>query len=139
MEPTAILWPMLAMMALALTMTGAIGLARNIALKRGTVRLKVFKTFSEPGEPERLLAMRRNLANLYELPTVFVALCLTAYAAGIVDGTTVALAWAFVASRVVHSSIHVTTNNVVHRFLAFVVGVTVVIVMLVRIAIRLAA
>jgi len=139
METTAILWPMLAMMALTLTVTGAIGLARNIALKKGTVSLRVYKTFSEPGEPERLLAMRRNLANLYELPTIFIALCLTAYAADIVDGWQVGLAWAFVVSRVVHTLIHVTTNNILHRFLVFVTGVTVVIVMLVLIAVKLAA
>lgn len=138
MEPTAILWPMLAMMTLTLTVTGALGLARNIALKRGTVGLRVFRTFSEPGEPERLLAMRRNLANLYELPTIFIALCLTAFAAGLVNEVLVGLAWAFVASRAVHSAIHVTTNNVLHRFLAFVTGVTLVLVMLVLVAVRLA-
>jgi hypothetical protein len=138
MEPTAILWPMLAMMTLTLSVTGTLGLARNIALKRGTVSMRVFRTFSEPGEPERLLAMRRNLANLYELPTVFVALCLTAYVANLVDGLLVGLAWAFVASRLVHTLIHVTTNNVLHRFLAFVTGVTLVLVMLVLVAVRLA-
>jgi hypothetical protein len=138
MEPTAILWPMLAMMTLTLTVTGALGLARNIALKRGTVSLRVFRTFSESGETERLLAMRRNLANLYELPTIFIALCLTVFVAGLVNEVLVGLAWAFVASRVVHSAIHVTTNNVLHRFLVFVSGVTMVLVMLVVVAVRLA-
>ena len=101
--------------------------------------MRVFRTFSEPGETERLLAMRRNLANLYELPTIFISLCLTAFVAGLVNGVLVGLAWAFVASRAVHSAIHVTTNNVLHRVLAFVSGVTLVLVMLVLVAVRLAS
>jgi hypothetical protein len=32
---------------------------------------------------------------------------------------TLVLAWAFVASRLVHSFIHVGANNVVHRLFAF--------------------
>jgi len=31
----------------------------------------------------------------------------------------IALAWAYVALRVVHSLIHITYNHVLHRFLAF--------------------
>jgi hypothetical protein len=36
-----------------------------------------------------------------------------------VSGTALALAWAFVALRALHSLIHVTYNRVVHRFAAY--------------------
>jgi hypothetical protein len=126
---------MVALMALTLVMTVALGLARNLAVLSGRVSIKVFATFSEPGETRGLMVLRRNVANLYELPTIFYGLCLTAFAANVVDGTTVALAWAFVTTRVIHTTIHVTTNNVLHRFLVFATGVTLVAVMLIMVTV----
>jgi hypothetical protein len=137
MESTSVLIPMLTLMGFTLVVTLSIGVARNIAVMTGRVRIKVFATFSEPGETEGLLAMRRNLANLYELPTIFYALCLTAFAAGVADSVTLGLAWAFVATRIVHTAIHITYNNVLHRFLVFATGVTIVAVMIIRIAAHL--
>jgi len=138
MENVAVLVPMLALMAATIVVTVWLGVARNVAVLTGRVSIKVFATFDEPGETKALMALRRNVANLYELPTIFYALCLTAFAVGASDGVTVALAWAFVASRVVHSAIHLTYNNVLHRFLAYAAGVTVVAVMLVRVAMAVA-
>jgi hypothetical protein len=134
MEPTAVLIPMFTLMVFSIVMTVTLGMSRNVAVLTRRVRIKVFATFSEPGETEALLAIRRNVANLYELPTIFYALCLTAYSAGVADSATVMLAWIFVASRVVHSSIHITYNNVLHRFLVFAFGLVIVAVMLIRIA-----
>jgi hypothetical protein len=49
------------------------------------------------------------------------------------------LAWAYVATRLVHSMIHVTTNRVRHRFVIFSVGVAVLIAMWVLVVARLVA
>ncbi len=134
MEPTAILIPMFTLMAFTMVMILTLGVFRNVAILSGRVQIKVFKSFSEPGETEGLLAIRRNVANLFELPVIFYALCLTAFAAGVTDQTTVALAWVFTGSRLVHSAIHITYNSVLHRFLVFAAGLAVVAVMLIRIA-----
>ncbi len=137
MEPTAVLTPMLTMIGFTLFVIVSLGVTRNIAVLSGRVRIKVFATFSEPGEPEGMIALRRNVANLFEVPTLYYALCLTAFATGTVDSTTVTLAWIFVASRVVHTAIHITYNNVLHRFLVFALGVAIIVVMLIRIAARM--
>jgi hypothetical protein len=134
MDPTAVLVPMFALMAFTMVMILTLGVSRNVAVWSGRVRIKVFKSFSEPGETEGLLAIRRNVANLFELPVIFYALCLTAFATGAVDGTTVALAWGFAVSRLIHSAIHISYNNVLHRFLVFAAGLIIVAVMLIRIA-----
>jgi len=60
-----------------------------------------------------------NFRNLFETPMLFVAALLTVYAAALTSLPYVALAWAYVAFRVVHSAIHCTYNNVRHRFYAF--------------------
>jgi len=45
------------------------------------------------------------------------------------DMVFVVLAWMFVASRLVHAYIHTTSNKVLRRFQAFVVGVLILAVM----------
>jgi hypothetical protein len=134
MAPTSILVPMFTLMAFTLVMILTLGLFRNVAVLTGRVRIKVFTTFSEGGETEGLLAIRRNVANLFELPVIFYALTLTAFITNNADSTAVALAWAFTVSRVIHSSIHITYNNVLHRFLVFAVGLIIVAAMLIRLA-----
>jgi len=57
-----------------------------------------------------------NLANLFELPVVFYALCLYLFVTGSVDDTYLAAAWAFFGLRVMHSFVHCTFNRVIVRF-----------------------
>ncbi len=57
-----------------------------------------------------------NLANLFELPVVFYALCLYLYVTGSVDGVYLAAAWVFFGLRVMHSIVHCTFNRVIVRF-----------------------
>jgi hypothetical protein len=63
-----------------------------------------------------------NFRNLFELPVLFYFALVVADRLGRVDGVSVALAWLFVALRIVHSGIHVTYNRVMHRFIAYVAG-----------------
>lgn len=72
----------------------------------------------------------RNFINLCELPVLFYALAALSYATGqAVDGLQLTLAWVFVASRYVHTLIHVTTNTMALRFLAHRIGAGVLIAM----------
>ena len=53
------------------------------------------------------------------LPMLFFVACLTYLVIGCVNEFALALAWIYVALRVVHSAIHVTYNRVRHRLIAF--------------------
>jgi hypothetical protein len=57
--------------------------------------------------------------NLLEVPMLFYVAGLTCYVAGKVDGVVLAVAWAYVALRTVHSLIQVTYNDVMHRLTVF--------------------
>jgi hypothetical protein len=57
-----------------------------------------------------------NLKNLFELPTLFYALCLVLYAVGRVDPLGLFAAWWFVAFRYAHSVVHCTFNHILLRF-----------------------
>ncbi|BAW79852.1 hypothetical conserved protein [Candidatus Nitrosoglobus terrae] len=63
-----------------------------------------------------------NFSNLFEVPVLFYALCAIALATSHIPNWLPSLAWLFVILRVVHSLIHCTYNNVMHRFLLFMLG-----------------
>ena len=57
--------------------------------------------------------------NLLELPMLFYVVCIVLYVTAGASTVTIALAWAFVVLRVVHSAIHLTYNRVLHRLAVF--------------------
>ncbi len=60
-----------------------------------------------------------NYANLFEAPVLFYLAILVTLILMVQDSIIVVLAWVYVASRFVHSFIHVTYNRVMHRFWTF--------------------
>ena len=60
-----------------------------------------------------------NYNHLHEAPTVFYAIAILLALIGEGDGSNAALAWAYVALRVIHSLIQVTINKVMLRFAVF--------------------
>lgn len=71
-------------------------------------------------EPARLAAA--NFSNQFETPVLFFALVLIAIHVGTTGYVMAALAWAFVATRVVHTLIHTGTNRLQQRALVFAAG-----------------
>ncbi|MDX2417171.1 MAG: MAPEG family protein [Xanthomonadales bacterium] len=61
-----------------------------------------------------------NYSNLFELPTLFYLAILVTLTLLVQDRILVVLAWLFVFSRYLHSFIHVSYNNVMHRFSVFI-------------------
>lgn len=73
-----------------------------------------------------------NLKNLFELPTIFYALCLYLHATGRVDSAYLAAAWAFFVFRVLHSAVHCTVNVVILRFWLYAIAALALWFMVVR-------
>ena len=71
------------------------------------------------GRLERTQAAE-NFRNLFEVPVLFYLLCVALALNGGSTPGFVAAAWAYVGLRTLHSTIHVTYNRVMHRFLAYV-------------------
>ena len=78
-----------------------------------------------------------NYNHLHEQPTVFYALMLYVFAMGQVDSFYLGLAWIYVAIRVVHSLVQITSNSVNLRFGLFVLASLSLIVMALRAAAQL--
>jgi hypothetical protein len=83
--------------------------------------------------PDDVRQAADNYNHLMEQPTIFYAMAIVAYLAGQSNELTGALAWGYVALRVLHSLLQVTINAVPIRFLLFalstfaLMGLTVVV------------
>ena len=117
MEETAILSPMLALAFLTFVI-GAL-----VPIRRFSKKHKLTQADFELGESARVPAVvslpNRNFASLFEAPVLFYPAMLAFYVTATADAVAVGLAWAYVALRAVHSIVHVTSNIVRWRALAF--------------------
>jgi len=112
------LYPMLALMLWTLCVAGYLLTLRILAVRKGTVSIGYFRLYpADQAAPPRVLAAARHYDNLFQVPVLFYLACVTSLALGLSGPT--ALAWGFVALRLVHSFIHMGYNNVVHRLIAF--------------------
>ncbi|HUE46479.1 MAG TPA: MAPEG family protein [Aestuariivirgaceae bacterium] len=121
MTDAAMIAPVFVHVVLVVALVIATGRGRVAAVKAGEVTLKDIALDSSRW-PERLRKLSNNYQNQFELPVLFYAGVALLIATGLADGISLVFAWGFVASRLVHSFIHVGTNNVVHRLYAFGAG-----------------
>lgn len=97
------------------------GRARVRVARAGKVRLKDI-ALNSSAWPDEVRKLSNNYDNQFQLPVLFFALLPLMILLVKVDWFTVALAWVFIASRIVHSLIHTGDNVVVRRFQAFLLG-----------------
>lgn len=116
---TAILWPAFALFALTMVSVARLARMRFAAAKAGRVDARFYKVFKGEGEPAELAAASRNVVSLHEMPTLFYAGTAIAFAAGEAGALLVTFGWAYVAFRLAHSAVHVTSNKLMWRFRAF--------------------
>lgn len=114
--------PMGAMALLTFIVLGFIPATRFRAVSARQVTADDFKLGESPRVPPHVAVTNRNFMNLLELPMLFYVAGLMYYVAGRVDETALALAWAYVGLRAIHSAIHLSYNNVIHRLSAYAVS-----------------
>ena len=73
--------------------------------------------------PDSARLAAANFSNQFETPVLFFALILIAIHVGATGYVMAALAWAYVATRVIHTLIHTGTNQLQQRAIVFAVGV----------------
>jgi len=82
--------------------------------------------------PAKAQWVAENYNHLHEQPVIFYALMFYLQLTGQGDSLALQLAWAYVAIRVLHSLVQVTSNKVMIRFPLFALGSIVLIIMGVR-------
>lgn len=119
MHSADILYPMFGLVALTFIVLLQIPITRFRAGFAGKVTASDFRLGESADVPDSVRLPNRNYMNLLELPVLFYVACLALYVSDRADAVVVALAWAYVGLRALHSLIHLTYNHVIHRLSAF--------------------
>ena len=120
MNNAAIFWPVIIQALVTLYLYIPMSARRIQSVKSGTSKASDYRLIEK--EPEDVRQMTRAIANQYETPILFYAVCLSAYVtqnAGIVMLT---LAWIYVAVKCVHVFVHATSNRLRIRRPIFMVS-----------------
>src|SRR5262245_57383776 len=138
MNPVGILYPVVAMALLTAIVWLAMLLVRERHMKLHAI---------VPNDmPTRVLADAKfgaaqapnnNLMNLFELPVLFYVAALIIFQLRVFDWIYFVLSWSFVALRCVHSAIHLTYNDVLHRGMAYLVSGAILWLLWLRLAYQL--
>ena len=134
---TAIFWPVLALVLWTLAISLRVAWLRVSGTFKDPSDPKYYDVHNKDNAPRATVYSGENLSNLYEMPVLFYAMCIASYLTGNVDHWQVNLAWAFVGFRLVHSGIHLTYNNIPHRFAAYMLATLALAAMAVRLAMGL--
>lgn len=118
-----LLIPLLAQVALTFIVMSSMYRKRIAEMKSKKIHLQRIKTRSNA---LALLTDSENAAdnysNLFESPLLFYTAILLTLILMVQDTILVVLAWTYVISRYTHSFIHITYNDVMHRFVVFIFG-----------------
>ena len=128
MSLALVLAPVFVQVALTLALLLWLGTSRVRSIRAGVVHVRDV-ALGQPNWPAPLLQIANASRNQFELPGLFdLVMMLALFRAHATTGLMV-LAWLFVASRLLHALIHVTTNNMQRRFFLFLAGALILIVM----------
>jgi hypothetical protein len=117
----AILMPMFIQAALTFVLLFWMLYLRLRAVRRGDVSPHQI-ALREPNWPAHVQQVGNAYHNSVEMPMLFYVVVLLALTTRTLDVTLYVLMWMFVASRVVHAFIHVTSNRLDHRTPLFLIG-----------------
>jgi hypothetical protein len=125
MDQRMIFYPALAMVALTFIVLAVMFRRRVAQMKRDRIHPQKVATSQQAAALYSDVAPADNFRNLFEMPVLFYLALMVAALTGQVTTPVLALAWTYVAARVVHSAIHCSYNKVMHRFRAYALSVLV--------------
>ena len=126
---TLIILALFAQVILTLAVMVIMGRRRFAAARQKQIQMKQFATMDLGDAPQSVQVAGRNFINQFEIPVLFYVATLAALATNSHGYLFVALAWLFVGTRVIHTVIHLTSNHLQTRYLTFLAGCLVVLLM----------
>lgn len=117
-----LIYPALAQILWSFVVLSLMFVRRQKAFTDRSVRLADVAVSTER-YPDTARLAAANFSNQFETPVLFFALTLIAIHVGATGYVMAALAWAYVASRIVHTLIHTGSNSLKQRAIIFAIGV----------------
>lgn len=136
MSVPSILLPLFVQVGLVMVLAGIMAARRLALVRSGSVRRSEL-SMGERAWPPPAQQASNAFSNQFELPVLFYVLVILALLTRKADLLFVVLSWAFVATRIVHAAVYVTSNDVPKRFTAFIAGAFLLSVMWIVFAIRI--
>lgn len=130
-----LVWPVMALVLLALVVMFLTGRQRVRAIRSRRVRFSDI-ALNREAWPDDVRKVGHNLENQFETPVLFYVLCGVATFVGATGIVMTSLAWVYVILRVIHAVIHITVNDM-RRAIAFALSLVVLILMWIGVAVRL--
>lgn len=119
MNQNLMYFPCLAMMLLTAIVLLRMFILRMSAVKNKSIEMKYFKTYNVGNPPMLMVQTDRHFSNLFEAPVLFYMVCVFSVITFHVDSKMLWAAWIYVFFRVIHSFIHLTSNKLTPRMLAY--------------------
>ncbi len=135
MSVAAVLAPVFVQVALTFTLMWWMGATRTVSIRSRETRVQDV-VLGQNNWPPRITQIGNAYHNQFQLPVLFYVLVILSYLTQKAGLLFVVLSWVFVLSRLVHAAIHTTSNNMLHRFAAFLVGAIVLLIMWIVFALR---
>jgi len=129
MSKADILWPMGALALLTFCVLGVIPFRRIGAALRKEITSDDFRYGESVRVSGYVSIPNRAMMNLLELPVLFYVIGMMSYVTDSVGSAILYSAWLYVGLRIVHTAIHLSYNNVLHRLIAFAASNVVLIAM----------
>jgi hypothetical protein len=114
-----VIYPMFAMVVLTALVLATLFRSRVGAVRQGLVSAAYYRIYQGAVEPESSAKPARHFANLFEAPVLFYVVCLAAMIMQFTGAAMQALAWIYVAARIVHAYIHLGGNRLRPRIRAY--------------------
>jgi hypothetical protein len=136
MQIDTILLPLFVQVGLTFVLLFWMGSVRLAALRRREVTIPDV-ALGQTAWPERPTQIANAFHNQFQLPVLFYVLVILAIITRKADTLFVVMSWMFVVARLGHAAIHVTSNDVRRRFMAFLVGAIILLIMWIVFALRI--
>lgn len=119
----ALLYPLLVQVTLTFVVMFRMYAQRSAEFRAERIRPREVATRREAMNRLRSSAASSdNFSNQFEMPVLFYTAVVLAVTLLVQDLLLVMLAWIYVGLRVIHAAIHLSYNDVLHRFYAFVLS-----------------
>lgn len=112
---------MLAFTLLVFVLWLRLGIVRFSGARRGASS-EYIRLGTGPAPPEPVVVIHQHFSNLFEVPVLFYAGCISLFVTRAVDSVALSLAWTFVVARLLHTVIVLTTNRPQQRVVPYVLS-----------------
>jgi hypothetical protein len=116
---SSLVYPMAALVFLTFFVMHLLVVLRTMAVRTRKISPRHFKLNKGGEESDTMVAVGQNYSNLLELPVLFYVVCIIAIILNQSVEYFIIHAWIFVGLRYIHSYIHITYNNVLHRLFVY--------------------